>query len=223
MARNFKLHGFAFDPSGSLDVTLSVAGSEVFNGPVTTSTDPYDPGNVSMESVLLSFDLPEETAGPLSWEMTVNGTDDTAVAFVGPLECNKVAPETVIPLSYFLDRIGDANFDVNTDGFSPEDQLYVDTQLGDRLPADVRAKLQAGTSRPVDDSEAVMIANETGNKTSGDYFEVTRSLSNGQLDGEPLDVTITGSCPRVGHSETLTMTADITIPEYIYEYLGKAL
>ena len=38
MARNYKVYGCAHDASGSLDVTLTVGGNEVYNGAITADT-----------------------------------------------------------------------------------------------------------------------------------------------------------------------------------------
>ena len=84
--RTFKVYGQAYAPSGSVSATVSVNGSQVFSGDVTTSNTPRDGAPVG-NTQLLSFDLDEAvtnlsvsvavSGGELCWGKTVTngGTD----------------------------------------------------------------------------------------------------------------------------------------------------
>lgn len=209
MARTFKQYGCAHDTTGSVNVVVSIGGTEVYNGAVTADTEPHDGDFPSAE--LFTFELAEDVSGDTDWSVTVTGSDGAYVN-LGKLECNKVNPETTIPLTYFTDKI--ATFTSAEDMFTAEEQTYIDTTLGDSLPSAVRSKLQAGTSKPAVDARAVMEANETGNMDPAQYETATKVLSNGQLDGNAL--TVADIEPSVGTGEVLTMTANITIPTFEY-------
>jgi hypothetical protein len=209
MARTFKQYGCAHDTTGSVNVAVSIGGTEVYNGAVTADTEPHDGDFPSAE--LFTFELAEDVSGDTAWSVTVTGSEGAYVN-LGNLECNKVNPETTIPLTYFTDKI--ATFTSADDMFTAEEQTYIDTTLGDSLTSDVRSKLQAGTSKPADDARVVMEANETGNMDPAQYEAVAKELSNGQLDGNALAVADTE--PSVGNGEVLTMTANLTIPTFEY-------
>lgn len=210
MARTFKQYGCAHDTTGSVNVAVSIGGTEVYNGAVTADTEPHDGDHASEE--LFTFDLADDVSGDTSWEVTVTGSEGSYVN-LGNLECNKVNPATTIPLTYFTDKI--ATFTSVDDMFTAEEQTYIDTTLGDSLTSAVRTKLQAGTSKPADDARVVMEANETGELDPAQYEAVTKVLSNGQLDGNALAVVDTE--PSVGTGEVLTMTANLTIPTFEYD------
>ena len=210
MARTFKQYGCAHDTTGSVNVAVSIGGTEVYNGAVTADTEPHDGDHASEE--LFTFDLADDVSGDTSWEVTVTGSEGSYVN-LGNLECNKVNPETTIPLTYFTDKI--ATFTSEDDMFTAEEQTYIDTTLSDSLTSAVRTKLQAGTSKPVDDARVVMEANETGELDPAQYEPVTKVLSNGELDGNAL--TVADTEPSVGTGEVLTMTANLTIPTFEYD------
>lgn len=209
MARIFKQYGCAHDTTGSVNVVVSIDGTQVYNGAVTADTEPHDGDFPSAE--LFTFELAEDVSGDTAWSVTVTGSEGAYVN-LGEVECNKVNPETTIPLTYFTDKI--ATFTSAEDMFTAEEQTYIDTTLGDSLTSAVRSKLQAGTSKPADDARVVMEANETGNMDPAQYETATKVLSNGQLDGNAL--TVADTEPSVGAGEVLTMTANLTIPTFEY-------
>ena len=217
MARTFKQYGCAHDTSGSLNVVVTVGGVEVYNGAVTADTDAHVDGD-KPENELFSFELDEAVSGDTSWEVTVTGTDDTADLGLGKLECNGVGhPNVTIPLSYFLDK-AKANGDDWSVPFSAEDQAYIANTVGEtRLGTEVYNKLLAGTSQPTVDAPVIMVANEEEGEDLTHFMRVDKTLSNGQLNGEAYDVTPEGMWPIVGNGETLTMTANLTIPTWAYD------
>jgi hypothetical protein len=216
MARTFKQYGCAHDSSGSLNVVLSVGGVEVFNGSVTADTDAHTPGETFPENELFSFELDESVSGDTAWSITVNGTDESSNIFLGKLTCNNVRPNMTIPLEYFMDKIIANSYDL-TIPFTAEEQLYIDGQLGDSLTAGLRTKLQAGTSVPFDDGTTVMLANEQDGVDANVYYNVTKTLSNGQIDGEAYDVTVAEMWPSVNSESTLTMTVNLGVPTFEYD------
>lgn len=216
MARNFKLYGCAHDASGSVNVALSIGGTEVFNGAVTARTDAHAEGEEYEVDELLSFDLADDVSGDTAWSVTVTGSEDSASLAIGPLKANNYRTNMTVPLEYFMDKIIANSYDL-TVPFTAEEQVYIDTQLGDALPAGVRTKLQAGTSVPFDDGTAVMLANELDGVDSAVYGDVTVVYSNGQIDGSAYDVTVADMWPTFTDGQTLTMTANLTLPVFAYD------
>ena len=209
MARTFKQYGCAHDTTGSVNVAVSIGGTEVYNGAVTADTEPHDSDFSSTE--LFTFELAEDVSGDTAWEVTVTGSEGSYVN-LGQLECNKVNPGMTIPLTYFTDKI--ATFTSADDMFTAEEQTYIDTTLGDSLTPAVRSKLQAGTSKPAEDARVVMEANETGDMDPAQYEQVTKVLSNGTIDGNA--ITVADTEPSVGTGEVLAMTANLTLPTFEY-------
>lgn len=214
MARNFKLYGCVHDASGSVNVALSVGGTEVFNGAITAHTDSHAENEEYPVDELLNFDLADNVSGDTAWSVTVTGSGNGQLN-IGSLTANNYRTNMTIPLEYFMDKIIANSYDL-TIPFTAEEQTYIDTQLGDALPADVRTKLQAGTSVPFDDATVVMLANEIDGVDPAVYGDVTTTYSNGQLDGEPYDVTVANMWPQCGDGETLNMTVNMTLP--VFEY-----
>jgi len=216
MARTFKQYGCAHDTSGSLDVVVTVGGVEVYNGSVTADTDPHSADETFPENELFSFELGDDVSGDTTWNINVTGSDGTSNIFLGKLTCNNVRPNMTIPLEYFMDKIIANSYDL-TIPFTAEEQLYIDTTLGDALPAEVRTKLQGNTSVPFDDGTAVMLANEQDGVDSAVYYDVTKTLSNGTVDGEAYDVTVADMWPTVSADSTLAMTVNLGIPVFEYD------
>lgn len=217
MARNFKLYGCAHDSSGNLDVTLSIGGSEVYNGTLTARTDTHSAEESLPVDELFSFDLADDVSGDTAWSVTVTSPSGDGSLNIGKLESNGTGkPNMIIPLSYFMEKLEANGLDL-TIPFTAEQQTYIDTTLGDKLPADVRARLQAGTSVVADDGTAVMLANETDGEDNTHYEEVVKTYSNGQLDGEAYDLSAPGVWPMVADGQTLTMTVNMTIPVFAYD------
>lgn len=216
MARTFKLYGCAHDASGSVNVALSIGGTEVYNGAVSARTDNHEEGEEYPVDELLSFDLADDVSGSTAWSVSINGTAGASTLNLGALKSNNFRTNMTIPLEYFMDKLIANSFDL-TVPFTAEEQLYIDTQLGDALPSAVRSKLQAGTSVPFDDATAVMLANELSGVDATVFELVTTEYSNGQIDGEAYDVTVANSWPQVEDGETLTMTVNMTLPVFAYD------
>jgi len=214
MARTYKVYGCAHDPSGSLDVTLSVGGNEVFNGSITAETVGHGTEELSI-SELFTFDVDESLTGGQNWSMTITGSTDAGELFLDKsLKCNHVRPNMTIPLEYFVDKIL-AMDDPVTDAFTAEEQLYIDTTLGEALPADVRTKLQAGTSTPNADSTAVMTANTLPGTDAGVWYDVEGAVSSIQVNGEGVS-GIENSTVNVRDGQTMTLTWDMTPQTFEY-------
>ena len=213
MARNYKVYGCAHDASGSLDVTLTVGGNEVYNGAITADTEPHNEDPLTITEIF-SFNVDDALTGNQNWSVSVNGTTDTAELHLSNLECNNVRPNMVIPLEYLVDKVNALDDQFN-DGFTAEEQLYIDTQLGADLPADVRARLQAGTSTPATDSLAVTTANEQEGLDAEVYYAVSARATNVEIDGEAF-ATAEGATVPVGDGETATLVWNMTPEVFAY-------
>ena len=213
MARTFKQYGYAHDTSGSINIAVTVDGTEVFNGDVTAETSPQDTADYD-EVELFQFELPEDTSGDTEWDVVVTGSEGSFVN-IGSLKCNKVRPVMTIPLTYFTEKI--EAFTSVTDKFTAEQQTYIDEQINTRLPAEVRAKLQAGTSQPSDDAVAVMTANEVPGEYETDvYADVVKTQSNGETND--VAYAVADVHPYIASGDTFEMTANLTIPTFEYDY-----
>ena len=213
MARTFKQYGYAHDTSGSLNVVLSVNGTEVFNGDVTAETVPQDITDYE-EVELFHFDLPDDISGDTEWVVVVTGEPGSFIT-LGSLECNKVRPVMTIPLDYFLDRV--TTFTSTTQTFTAEEQTYIDEQINTRLPAEVRARLQAGTSLPVEDAPDVMEANEVPGEYEDDiFYNVDKAQSNGETND--VAYAVEDVHLYIASGDTVEMTANLTIPTFEYDY-----
>ena len=213
MARTFKQYGYAHDTSGSINIVVSVDGTEVFNGDVTAETEPQDTADYE-EVELFQFDLPDDTSGDTAWVVVVTGSEGSFVN-IGSLKCNKVRPVMTIPLDYFLDRL--TTFTSTSQMFTAEEQTYIDEQINTRLPAEVRTRLQAGTSLPVEDAPDVMSANEVPGEYEDDYyFTVDKTQSNGETND--VAYAVSDVHPYVAESDTFEMTANLAIPTFQYDF-----
>ena len=213
MARTFKQYGYAHDTEGSLNVAVTVDGTEVFNGAVTAETEPQDTANYN-EVELFQFELPEATTGNTEWDVVVTGSEGSFVN-IGSLKCNKVKPVMTIPLTYFTEKI--EAFESVSDKFTAEQQTYIDEQINTRLSAETRAKLQAGTSQPSDDAVEVMTANEVPGEYEDDYWmDVVKAQSNGETND--VAYAVTDVHPYIASGDTFEMTANLTIPTFEYDY-----
>ena len=213
MARTFKQYGYAHDTSGTLNVAVTVDGTEVFNGAVTAETEPQDTANYD-EVELFQFELPEATSGNTEWDLVVTGSEGSFVN-IGSLKCNKVRPTMTIPLTYFTEKI--EAFTSVSDKFTAEQQLYIDEQINTRLSAETRAKLQAGTSQPSEDAVEVMTANEVPGEYEDDFWmDVVKSQTNGETND--VAYAVSDLHPYVAEGDTFEMTANLTIPTFEYDY-----
>ena len=213
MARTFKQYGYAHDTTGSLNVAVTVDGTEVFNGAVTAETEPQDTADYD-EVELFQFELPEATTGNTEWDVVVTGSEGSFVN-IGSLKCNKVKPVMTIPLTYFTEKI--EAFESVSDKFTAEQQTYIDEQINTRLSAETRAKLQAGTSQPSDDAVEVMTANEVPGEYEDDYWmDVVKAQSNGETND--VAYAVTDVHPYIASGDTFEMTANLTIPTFEYDY-----
>ena len=217
MARTYKVYGCAHDPSGSLDVTLSVGGNEVFNSSITAETTPHteiplDTGH------LFSFDVDESLTGNQNWSITVTGSDDSADLHIAQdmLECNKVRPNMTIELEYFTDKIN-AMDDPATDAFEASVQTHIANTIGETaLGSTVYNKMIAGTSVPADDARVVMEANELEGLDADVYYAVEGARTSLQVDGEAVSLDNNATI-YAGSGSTATLTWDMTPPTFEYD------
>lgn len=215
MARTYKVYGCAHDPSGSLDVTLSVGGNEVYNGSITAETEPHteDPLEVSH---IFSFDVADTVTGNQNWSMTVTGSEDPAQVNISHMECNNVRPNMTIELEYFTDKI-EAMEDPTTEGMTSEQQTHVANTIGETaLGSTVYNKLVAGTSVPAVDGRVVMVANELDGLDADHYYTVEGSFTSVQIDGEAY-ASGEGVTIPVQSGETMTLTWDMTPQTFAYD------
>lgn len=215
MARTYKVYGCAHDPSGSLDVTLSVGGNEVYNGSITADTEPHseDPLEISH---IFSFDVADTVTGNQNWSMTVTGTTDPAHVNISHMECNNVRPNMTIELEYFTDKLT-AMDDPTADSFEASVQTHIANTLGETaLGSTVYNKLIAGTSVPAVDARVVMEANEEDGKDADHYYDVEGSFTSIQINGEAY-ASGEGVTIPVQSGETMTLTWDMTPQVFAYD------
>jgi len=218
--RTFKLKGVGYDSAGSVNVVLTVGGSEVFNGAVTVGTTNIFGTDLS-ETDLLTFELDESVTGDTAWVVSMTGTDHNSKIWLGDLHCNLVKPNMTIDYSWFESRLPYGDTDYTTQRLSAEDQTYVANQIGQsRLNAqksNLYEDLLAGNAVIGTHAYYVQEANQDlGGKTTGDYYICDKSLSNGVRDGEAYDVTGAGTWPLIKSGSTLNMTVGLGVPSYVY-------
>lgn len=215
MARTYKVYGCAHDPSGSLDVTLSVGGNEVYNSTITADTEPHNEDPLEIAHIF-SFDVADDVTGNQNWSMTVTGSDDPAHINIHHLECNNVRPNMTLSLEYFTDKI-EALADPLSDSLDPGDQTHVANTIGETaLGSTVYNKLIAGTSVPAVDAGVVMTANELDGKDADVYYDVEGSFTNVQIDGEAY-ASGEGATIPVQSGSTMTLTWDMTPQVFAYD------
>lgn len=215
MARTYKVYGCAHDPSGSLDVTLSVGGNEVFNGSITADTEPHNEDPLEIGHIF-SFDVADTVTGNQNWSMTVTGTTDPSHVNISHLECNNVRPNMTIELEYFTEKLT-AMDDPTADSFEASVQTHIANTIGETaLGSTVYNKMIAGTSVPAVDARVVMEANELDGKDADHYYEVEGSFTSVQIDGEAY-ASGEGVTIPVQSGETMTLTWDMTPQVFAYD------
>ena len=219
--RTFKQFGAGYDSAGSVNVVLTVGGSEVFNGAVSVGTSNVYGADMT-EAELFTFELDESVTGDVAYQMTMTGTDHTSKFWISGLSCNLVKNNMTIPWDWFADRYNVLDQDnILTEQLSATDQQYIATTLGQtRLNAQKAGlfeALSAGTLLVGQGGWYIQKANEDiGGKQTDLYMDCDWSLSNGVRDGESYDVTGVGSWPRLASGSTLNMTVGLGIPSFSY-------
>ena len=156
--RTFKIFGSAYAPSGSVSVTVTVDGTERYNGTVTTSATPRD-GQPTSQSELVSFTMDESVTGDKSLQIDVSGGEFV----MGHWQCNGAHSE-------IMDLFTMAQNNGGT--FSAGEQSTIATTIGETKleaqQAGLYAKLTGGTAT-LDDGPDIQTANETGTLNLTDY------------------------------------------------------
>lgn len=218
--RTFKQYGAGYDSAGSLNVVLTIGGSEVYNGAVTvSSTDVFGTGLT--ESELFSFELDETVTGDVAWQMSVTGTDHTSKLWLGGLQCNLVKNNMTIDYQHWADLIADMTGDEASFAHTADEQADIASKIGqsrlDAQKAGLYDALIAGTTTVNADGYYVTLANEDmGGKSTSVYLECAKTLSNGTRDGEAYDITGDGTWPLIKSGSTLNMTVGLGVTDYVY-------
>lgn len=170
--RTFKVMGFAYAPSGSVSATVSVNGSQVFNGAVTTTNTPRDGGPTDSEQ-LLSFEL-DESVTTLSYSVSVSG---------GELCWGRTKTNGVQALKITSSWL-DSNIPDDTNA-SAEAQNHIADTLGvDALGADLYNALKAGTvTNPTAEQRTAIDTASKYIDWANDYWHLPEHLTNPQLNG----------------------------------------
>ena len=219
--RTFKQYGVGYDSAGSVNVVLTVGGSEVYNGAVSVGTSNVF-GVDMTEGELFSFQLDDSVTGDVAWQMTMTGTDDTSKLWLSKQSCNLVKNNMTIDHSYFTDRL--KAMDINTimtSSFTADEQNYIADQIGetrlDAQKAGLYAALRAGNADVGTYGWYIYQANEDiGGKQTDHYIDCSTTYTNGVKDGEAYDVT-GGGWPLIKSGQTLNMTVGLGINNYEYE------
>ena len=219
--RTFKQYGAGYDSAGSLNVVLTIGGSEVFNGAVTVGTSNIFGADMT-STELFSFELDESVTGDVTWQITVTGTDHTSKLWLDKRSCNLVKNNMTIQYEWFAERLNALDMDnILTEKMTAEDQTYMATTIGetrlDAQKAGTFAALSAGTALVGPYGWYINKANEDmGGKQTDVYMDCDHTLSNGVRDSEAYDVAPAGTWPLVKSGSTLNMTVGLGIPTYRY-------
>jgi hypothetical protein len=103
--RSFKMMGRAYAESGDVTVTVTVAGSQVFNGAVTTQNTALSaPPTLGDLSGLVTWTMDESVVNEQSLSVTVSGGDFV----MGPTMCNNLSADTqtLIANTFGSDALG---------------------------------------------------------------------------------------------------------------------
>ena len=218
--RIFKLKGVGYDSMGTMNIALSVGGSQVFNGAVSVGTSNVF-GSDMEETNLFQFELDESVTGDTAWQISMTGTDHTSKLWLAGMECNLVKNNMTIDHEYFSTRLLALGVeDILTKKFTADEQDHIADTIGetrlDAQKAGMYAALKAGNADIGTYGWYIKQANEDmGGKQTDHYAECEWSLSNGVRDGESYDVT-TGGWPLIKSGSTLNMTVGLGITEYAY-------
>jgi len=184
--RTFKVYGQAYAASGDVTATLTINGTQVFNGAVNDSTTVRS-GPPSESNHLFSFELDENTTGDLSFSLTsANGE-----LCLGQLQHNGILGKPV------LDSWVTANIPEGEVADASEQQ-HIATTIGqaklDAVSPGLYDKLMAGTATR-DDAILIGEANVDGPREFDTFVWAIDNRTNLQMDGsEMTDVT-----DRLGH------------------------
>lgn len=172
--RTYKVMGQAYTPEGSVSATVTVNGTQVFSGNVTTSNTPRDgfPENVSE---LLSFDL-DESVTNLSVSVNVTG---------GELCWGKTKTNGCKNRKITEDWIT-ANVPDDTNASAGAQNHIADTLGADALGVDFYNALKAGTvpNPTAEQRDTIITAAEYTDWDNYFYHNVSH-LTNPQLNGSP--------------------------------------
>ena len=218
--RTFKVKGVGYDSGGSVNVVLSIAGNEVFNGAVTVgTTNVY--GTDMTEGELFTFQLDDSVTGDVAWQMSMTGTDHTSKMWLSGMQANLTKNNMIVDNDYWEGKIAAMTGDIATQSHTLSDQQAAATAIGktrlDAQKTGVYEKLMAGTATIGADGYYVVLANESeGGKQTDWYSDCAWTLSNGVRDGESYDVTGAGHWPLIKSGSTLNMTVGLGITNYEY-------
>lgn len=218
--RTFKLKGVGYDSAGSLNVVLTVGGSEVFNGAVTVGTNNVF-GSDMTETDLLSFELDESVSGDTTWQLSITGTDETSKIWLSGMACNLVKNNMTVDFDRWAALTESMTGDPSTWQHSADEQAYQANQIGqsrlDAQQAGLYDKLIAGNAFVVADGPSVVLANEDmGGKQTDYYQDCNWAISNGVRDGEAYAFSAI-SWPLIKSGSTLNMTVGLGIVDYEYK------
>ena len=221
--RTFKLYGAGYDSAGSINLVLTVGGSEVHNGAVTVGTTNVF-GSDLTESELCTFELDETVTGDVAWQMSATGTSDDSKVWISKLECNLVRPNMTIEREWFqtinADLIANNGGDLTGLKNTTAEQQKMATDIGqarlDAASAGLYDRLMAGNAViSGGDGYHVTMANEEPGKSTTDYELCDHVWSNGVKDGEAYAIPSAG-WPRLGSGETINATLTLGIPTWAY-------
>jgi hypothetical protein len=173
--RTFKISGSAYAPSGDVTVTVTVDGTQVYNGSVPTSATPRE-GQPTTQTEMLSFTMDESVVGDKSLQLDVSGGEFV----MGNWQCNGAHNE-------IMDLYAMA--EANGGTFSPAEQATIASTIGETKlnaqQAGLYNKLVAGTATNEDGAD-IIVANNTGDLNLTDYVWLTQDndkKSSAQING----------------------------------------
>ena len=146
-ARIFRFKGKAYAASGTVSVTATMGGTEIYSGSVPTTNEPTPSRNISDLDTLFEYTGSTDTTGNVSVTLTVSGGD----LFFGEPQANYSGAEftvdwtdpqnpvlTVItqPVDYYSDvnwntLESDGKNNVTVNGASANRVLISDSEIGD--------------------------------------------------------------------------------------------
>lgn len=170
--RTFKVYGQAYAASGDVNVTMTVGGTEVFNGAVNDSTTVRD-APPTVENHLWTYELDENTVGNLAVSITVTGGE----LCLGPTKFNMI--KYGFDNTYMIEN----GFPKDATALTSADQTWIASNVtADEVGADLYARLQAGTANNNEDAAVVnSIINSKPDPDS--YIPDTSTRTSAQVNG----------------------------------------